>query len=413
MKGTAEIKQEKLRRVHVGDFRLGEEERQAIKEVLDSGRLSEWKKVREFEQKWAEFIGTKHCVVTSSGTAALITGLTALKYKEELPLGTKVITTPLTYIADSSAISMVGFEPVYVDVDPETFGITPEAIKDYLKETQDLDKHAIILPVDLMGFPLRIDEINEIAKEYGLLVFEDSAQAHGTIYKEHKTGSQALLAIFSFYIAHNIQAGEMGALVTSDPEIARLARKIKAQGRACECPVCTRATSGCHIIEKHKGEDDFDPRFVHDLIGYNFKAMEFQAALALSQLKKVDWIINQRQKNVRFLNKQLNQYSDILQLPSFSEQVSYLAYPLVIKKPEIVSRKQLRKQLEDFGIETRPLFGCIPTQQPAYAHLKEEYEGKLPQAEYIGRNGFYIGCHQYLEQEDLDSIVSAFKKILK
>ena len=402
-----------MRKIQVGDFKIGKKEKKAINEVLDSGRLSEGPKIREFEQKWAEFVGTKYCVVTSSGSGALITGLTALKHKYNLPAGTKVITTPITYIADSSAISVVGFEPVYVDIDPETFSISPEAIEVHLKQVKNLNDYAIILPVDLMGFPVEIDKINKVAEKYRLSVFEDSAQAHGTAYKGHKAGSQALLSIFSFYIAHNIQAGEMGALLTNDSEINRLARKIKAQGRACDCLVCTRSKGYCPQLEAYQGEDDFDPRFSHDLIGYNFKAMEFQAALALTQLKKINWIIKKRQNNVKFLNKYLRQYSDILQLPPFSNKVSYLAYPLVIKKPELISRKILRKGLEDLGVETRPLFGCIPTQQSAYAYLRRQYEGKLSNAEYIGRNGFYIGCHQYLKPKDLHYIVKLFDRILR
>lgn len=400
------------KRINVGDFRIGKEEREAINKVLDSGRISEGVKVREFEQQWAQFIGTKYCIATSSGAGALICALTALKYYKDLKAGTKVITTPLTYIADSSALTTVGFEPQYVDIDPVTFAITPQAIEAHLKEAPDLENHGLILPVDLMGYSVRIDEINQIAEKYNLLVLEDSAQAHGTIYKGRKAGSTALLGIFSFYIAHNIQAGEMGAVVTNDPEINRLVRKIKAQGRACDCLICTRSKGYCPQLEAYQGEDDFDPRFTHDLIGYNFKTMEFQAALALTQIRKVDDIIAQRQRNVKYLNTQLKKYEDLFQLPLYSEEISYLAYPLVIKKPEVVSRKELRRKLEEAGVETRPLFGCIPTQQPAYGHLKEKYKGKLPQADYIGKNGFYIGCHQYLEEEDLEYIVEAFQHIL-
>ncbi len=397
----------------MGDFRINKEERKAINEVLDSGRISEGTKVREFERRWAEYIGTKYCTATSSGAGALICALTALKYYKNLKEETKVVTTPLTYIADSSAITTVGFEPQYVDVDPVTFTVTPQAIEAHLRQAPDLENYRLILPVDLMGYSVRIDEINQIAEKHNLLVLEDSAQAHGTIYKGRKTGSGALLGIFSFYIAHNIQAGEMGAIITNDPEINRLVRKIKAQGRACDCLVCTRSKGYCPQLEAYQGEDDFDPRFTHDLIGYNFKTMEFQAALALTQIKKADEIIAQRQRNIKYLNTQLKKYGDILQLPLYSDEVSYLAYPLVIKKPEAINRKEIRRKLEEAGIETRPLFGCIPTQQPAYGYLKKEYEGRLPCADYIGKNGFYIGCHQYLEEEDLEYIVEAFEKILE
>lgn len=398
-----------MKRIQVGDFKIGREETKAIMDVLKSGRISEGPRVRQFESEWAKFVGTKYCVATSSGSGALITGLTALKYKYNLPLGTKVITTPITFIADSSAISTVGFEPVFVDVDPNTFVITPEAIENHLKKIKkkDLKNYKIILAVDILGYSIKIDKINKIAEKYNLLVFEDPAEAEGTVYKGKVAGSQALLADYSFYIAHNIQAGEMGALVTNDEEIYRLAKKIKAQGRVCDCYVCTRFSGYCP-----RADEDNDPRFYHKFIGYNFKTMEFQAALALLQLKRVKTIIGKRQKNVKFLNEALIKYNHILQLPVFSKEVSYLAYPLVIKSPENIKRNDICQKLEALGIETRPIFPCIPTQQPAYKYLKKLYEGKLPIAEHIGSNGFYIPCHQYLKLTDLKYIVKVFKKIL-
>ena len=402
-------------RVRVGDFRIGEEERKAINDVLDSGNISEGENVRTFEKEWAKYIGTKYAIAVSSGTSALIAGLTALRYREELGInkGMKIITAPITYIATSNAIVLSGFEPVYVDVDRETFGLTPENIKAHLEEVDDTNEYSLILPVHLMGYPCDMDEINKIAKEYGLQTFEDSAQAHGTIYNGRKTGSLSLLSSFSFYIAHNIQAGEMGAVTTDDQEIIRLIKKIKANGRVCDCPICRRSEGKCPRLASYKGEDDFDPRFTHDLIGYNFKTMEFQAALGITQLKKANWITKKRNENVKYLNDGLEEFSEVLQLPKYSKDISYLAYPIVIKKPDVISRKKIRYELEKRGIETRPLFGCIPTQQPAYKYLKKEYEGKLPNADYIGKNAFYIGCHQYLEQEDLDFVIRVFKEILK
>jgi CDP-6-deoxy-D-xylo-4-hexulose-3-dehydrase len=402
-----------MRRVPVGDFKIGEEERAAINEVLESGRISEGKKVREFEKEFARFVGTKYTVALNSGTSALIAGLDALVHHPDLKigLGTNVITTPVTYIATSNAIVKSGFNPVYVDIDRETFVITPENIMRRLEEVDDPTKYSLILPVHLMGYPCDMDEFNKIAKEYGLQIFEDSAQAHGTLYKGKKTGSLSLLAAFSFYIAHNIQVGEMGAITTNDWEIARLSGKIKAHGRMCDCPICTRAEGICPKM-KGDSEEDFDPRFTHEFIGYNFKTMEFQAALGKVQLRKADWIIKKRQENVKYLNEGLEKYSDLLQLPKYSSTVSYLAYPIMIKRPDNISRKKLCAELEKNGVETRPLFGCIPTQQPAFSFLREKYEGKLPNAEYVGRNAFYIGCHQYLEREDLEHVIKTFDKIL-
>ena len=401
-----------MRRVYVGDFHLGEDEKKAVMEVLEHGRVSEGIKVRDFEKLWSNYIDTKYSIALSSGTSALMVGWSALQHQKKYSVKKKkVITSPITYIATSNALVLTGYEPVYVDVDPETFVITSENIRKHLESVKDIDNYVAINPVHLMGYLCDMDEINRIAQKYNLAVIEDSAQAHGSIYKGKKAGSMSLFSIFSFYIAHNIQAGEMGALNTNDIEIYKLAKKLKANGRLCDCLVCTRYSGKCPHMSLDK--EDHDPRFTHDIIGYNFKTMEFQAALAISRVKKANEIFMNRQKNVKYLNEKLKKFSSVLQLPIFNENVSYLAYPIIIKDTKVISRKELRYRLEKEGVENRPLFGCIPLHQPAYLYLKDFYRERLPNADYIGKNGFYIGCHQYLIKDDLDYVVEVFENILK
>ncbi|MFH1331684.1 MAG: DegT/DnrJ/EryC1/StrS family aminotransferase [archaeon] len=396
--------------IQVGDFRIGKEERAAINEVLDSNRLSEGRFVRQFENEWAKFVGTNYSVAFNSGSSALIAGLTALKYSRDYKTGSKVITSPLTYIATVNSIVHAGFGPVFVDVDRKTFGITPDSI-DALPDLKHNEDYIGIMPVHLMGYPCDMDGIKDIADAYGLFVFEDSAQAHGSVYngkrtKGKKTGSLSDLSAFSFYVAHNIQVGEMGALNTDDLDVAKMARKIKTNGRVCDCFTCNRTTLCAKI------DEPYDPRFTHEVVGYNFKTTEISGALGVVQLKQFADNKDLRQRNVKYLNDHLEIFSNVLQLPVHSEDISYLAYPVVVSDPKI-SPDWLRNALEREGIETRPLFGSIPTQQPAYRHLKEMYEGKLPNADFVGRNGFYIGCHQYLKRADLDKIVDSFWKVLK
>ena len=395
-------------RIKVGDFKLRYKEKKSINDVLDSGRLSEGARVREFEERWAEFIGARYCVAVNSGTSALIAGIHALKVSRGIPDGAKVITSALTFIATANAILASGLKPVFVDVDRRTFVVTPEGIEAALDEHPDT---AIVLPVHLMGYPVDMKKVLSAAARRGIAVMEDAAQAHGSRYGGRKLGVFGSLSCFSFYIAHNIQAGEMGAVVTDDGELYRLVKKLKAHGRMCDCAVCVRAAGACPRLRDYGGEDDFDPRFYHDMFGFNFKAMEFQAALGLVQLEKADVILRKRQSNVGYLNAALSGLKKFLQLPRYSPRVSYLAYPLVLKRPDLFPRKRVRQELEKAGIETRPLFGCIPTQQPSYADLRREYEGRLANAEYLGNNGFYIGCHQYLVKRDLDHIIRTMKAI--
>jgi CDP-6-deoxy-D-xylo-4-hexulose-3-dehydrase len=395
-------------RVGVGDFKLTEKEKAAVLSVLESNRITEGPKTARFEANFSRFIGVKDTVLVNSGTSALITGLQALKQTRAIKNNSKVITTPLTYVATTNAIIHSNLNPCFVDIDLTTFNITPKSISQHLEEATDPSQYSIILPVHLMGYPAKMDQINKIAEKYGTEVFEDSSQAHGTRYKGKICGSMSAASSFSFYVAHNIQVGEMGALSTNDPEIASFARSYKANGRMCDCKICTRSQGTCPKLKNNKS---IDPRFTHTEIGYNFKTSDIMAAIGIEQLKKAEDIMKKRYQNVSYLNDMLNFISDKIKLPLLSENVSYLAYPLVIKDPSI-SREKITRSLENNGIETRPLFNCIPLHQPAYSYLKQKYENKLPNAKYIGENGFYIGCHQYLSQEDLDYVATAFKKII-
>jgi len=325
-------------RIKVGDFKIGQEERQAINEVLDSGRISEGQKTREFEQKWAEYIGTKYCVAVNSGTSALMASLYTLKQL----YGVKgdVLTHKTTFVATHNAIRACGLNPIF------------EGEAD------------VAIPVHLFGYP------HFLNAKY---VIEDACQAHGSLYQGKRLGSFGIMGCFSFYIAHNIQAGEMGAVVTDSLECYKTLKKIKAHGRLCDCPVCLRPEGKCpRPVEP-------DPRFTYDMFGLNFKTTEFQAALALCQLKKANWIMKTRQRNVRYLNNGLKDISGLI-LPKFSKDISYLAYPILCE-----NRQDIRQRLEEAGIESRPIFNDT--------------------------KGFYIGVHQYLTQEDLDYIILTFHKI--
>ncbi len=398
--------------VRIGDIKLTQEEKQKLYSLVDSEMFSEGRYVREFQDQWSKYVGTKNCVVFNSGTSAMMGGFVALqnssKYGERVKKGSKVITTPLTYIATANSVVTSGLEPVFVDV-KEDFNIDEEKIAALLETVGDTNDFSIILPVHLLGYVCEMDKINSLAKKHGLVVFEDAAEAHGSTYKGKRVGSMSTLADFSFYMAHAVCAGELGTLHMNDEELRSLAESLKGNGRMCACTVEQRGKGLCpHAVEDSSG---VDPRYFSNFIGYNLKATEFQAVLGLTQISKVDGIIRQRQENVKYLNEGLAKYSGIFRLPVFSESVSYLSYPLVIED-DSVPRKKVREALAEKGIESRPLFGCIPTQQPAYSALKAKYDGILPNAEFFGKRGFYIGCHQFMGQDQLDYVIKSFGEIL-
>jgi len=373
--------------IKIGDYKTTAEDEQEVLEVLKSNQLSEGRKAREFEEKWADFCGAKYCVVTNSGTSALICCLEVLK---DITKQRKVWTSPNTFIATVNAIVLSGYEPVFSDVDKTTFVLKPT-----------LKKAEIFLPVHLYGYPVDMDEFT-----YSWMI-EDACEAHGSLYKGKKVGSLGLMGCFSFYVAHNISGGsDLGAIITNNYNIYKDLKKIKAHGRMCECPICQRNEGKC----PHK-DKDFDPRFTHTRIAYNFKATEIQAVLALNQIKHADENIAKRQGNVKYLNEGLK-YCDDLQLPSLDHAVSYLAYPVILRDWEI-NRNDFCNRLSASGVENRPFFSCVPTQQPAYEYLREQWEGKLLNAEFLGNKGFHLPVHQYLTKEDLDKMIGAINETIK
>jgi perosamine synthetase len=395
--------------VRTGQFELSDEEKRIILKVLDSGRITEHTNTREFEKNWAKLTGTKYSVAVNSGTSALIAGILALKYLSGDEKRKKIITTPLTYIADSNAIKICGLEPVYADIEESGFNISPSKIEKIL-EKEDPKEFLGILPVHLFGYPFKINEIKDIAKKNNLFLIEDCAQAHGSKYNGKNVGSFGDLSIFSFYIAHNIQVGELGVMNTDNLDIRNLARSIKANGRSCVCDICNRMDGKCPQKNNFYDDEDTDPRFLHNVIGLNLKTTEFSTSLANYRIQFLNQINEERRQNILYLNEGLKKHQDVLKLPEYIEDVSYLVYPLVLKKGR---RKCITDKLEEKGVETRIAFGCIPLQQPSFKYLKRDYENKLTNAENIGKNGFYIGCHQYLNQQDLDHIIDSFNDILK
>ena len=370
--------------VRLGDYLTTPEDEEIILKVLRSNRLSEGKYVREFEEKWAEFCGTKYCILTNSGTSALMCALEVLKNST---IDRKILTTPLTFIATINAIMLTGFDPIFSDVNRETFVIEP---------TRSVN---LFLPVHLYGYPVDMQKF-----EYRYMI-EDAAEAHGTMYKGKRVGGHGLMGCFSFYIAHNIQVGDMGAVTTNSKEVYKMLRKIKAHGRMCECHVCRRLEGKC----PHK-DASFDPRFTHTHIAYNFKTNELLAALGLNQLKHAEEILKKREENVKYLNDGLAGIPE-LQLPKHDPTVSYLAYPVVIKDESIV-RSDFLNRLTHAGVENRPLFACVPTQTPAYEKIADDWSGRLPNAEWLGSRGFHCAAHQYLKREELDKIIDSIKECL-
>lgn len=376
--------------IHISDLVIGPDERAALNRVIDRAWINEGPEVRAFEEELASWLGVKHVVAVSSGTAALMCGLTAMQLDPRWHIS-RVLVPALTFVSTVNSVALCGLTPIFADINSRTFCLDPSTI---------WDRHDVALPVHLFGFPV---DLAALRKKTNTPIVEDACEAHGSTIGGQRVGSFGLWSATSFHAAHTMQAGELGAFCTDDANLARIVRRLKAHGRECACAVCTRNTTGCPIMDR----DGYDPRFRCLYPGFNFKPMEFPAALARVQLTKVEENISRRQENVALLDHLLDGVSE-LRLPRFPETAVPMVYPLILTLEGI--RDRVTTELTKLGIETRPLFGSIPTQQPAYARSTAD---RFPVADYVGANGFYVGCHQYLTQESIREIAGAILRVLK
>lgn len=381
--------------IRLSDFRLSEDEIALCTEVLRSGRLSESQMVEQFEETWACYIGTRYCVAFSSGSAALLAGLLAARNLGLLQSDT-ILTNPNTYIATVNCIVLAGYRPVFVDIEPQSFGtMAVYEVRQLLNNEDQACRIAAVMPVHLFGFPERVPELIQLAMRSRKQLIEDAAQAHGSAILGRKLGSWGHFGISSFNMGHIFQAGQMGAVTTSSIELAKQLRSIKDQGRS---------------IKDHRPTMN---HFTSRWIGSNFKTSEINAVIALTQVKKAEEIITIRQRNARILSELLNKWSDILYLPDFQNGVCPFAYPILIRKESPLSRDAICKSVESMGVQARPMFPCIPLEQPSFVKLRERYLNRLPNSSNLGRRAFFVGCHEYLSEPKVAEIAQVIDRVLE
>jgi perosamine synthetase len=381
-------------RIPVADFRMSSQQLAPVIAVLRSGRLSEGRSVERFEAAWADYVGCRHCVAFSSGSTALLGGLLAARQTGLVQDG-RILTSPSSYAGTVNAVSLAGFQPAFADIEPGSFGaLDAGQVAAALRPTATGGHVAAVLPVHLFGLPANLPQLTELAAAAGIPVIEDAAQAHGSAAAGRRLGSFGAFGAFSFYMSHTVPGIEMGAVVTDDENLARQLRSVKDQGRR-------------PAAEREPAEE-----FTAYSMGLNFKTSELSAAVALAHLDRIDDIIARRRRNAELLTHLLQAQTGALRLPAFPPGACPFAYPLVLTDPGI-ARDRFRSLLGERGIETRPLFPCIPTQQPAYRALREEYAGRLPHSEALGRDGLYVGCHEHLTAGDMRAIAGAVARILR
>jgi len=340
---------------------------EALKRVLPSGRYTMGPELRAFEQEYARYIGTIRAVGISNGTEALHMALLACGVGP----GDEVITTPMTYIASVFAISYTGATPVFVDVEADTLNLDPARIEEKVSE-----RTKVVLPVHLYGHPVDMDTVMSVARGRGLKVIEDAAHAHGASYEGRKAGSLGDIGCFSFYPSKVLGAyGDGGAATTNDPELADRMAVLRYMGQ-------------------HR-------KYVHEVVGYQQRLDEVQAAVLRVKLQHLDEWIDQRRRWARLYDELL---ADLpLSTPVEKAGARHVYYVYTIRTQR---QRELVEYLNERGIGAHVMYPYLVPFTPAYAHLGLQ-PGSLPVAEKLAGEIVCLPMFPELTEGEVRGVASA------
>ena len=392
-------------KIGVGYASVTDIEKRYVMDALDSQRLSQGKYVAKFEKMFANMHGLQYGVMCNSGTSALHLAILALKEVYGWNEDTEILVPAITFIATSNSVLHAGLKPVFVDVDIHTYNMDPDEIEKHIT-----DKTRCIIPVHCFGMPCDMERISEIAKKHDLRIIEDCAESHFAKINGKTVGSFSDIMACSTYVAHTLTTGVGGVMCTNDTNLAEILRSLVAHGRACTCERCI--ASDANQVCPKRLKTDMDRRFTFVRLGYSYRVGELEGALGLGQLERADEIMDARHKNAEYLIEGLECVEKYIQLPRHPENIehTYMMFPILVKPESPASKNEIVKYLESKNIETRPMLPLL--NQPIYKELFGDIEKDYPNAEYIDKNGFYIGCHHGLGRDELDREITALTEIL-
>ena len=399
------------RKIKYGGAVTGSEEERAIIRSIKNSRITRnWQEAEEgklFSSEAAKFLGVKYGILTNSGSSAGLLALSAL----ELPSGSEVIISAVTFPTIFNIILQCGLIPVVVDAKVGTYGFALEDVEKAITENTRaiIAIHPLGNPVDMPGLMKIVHQKEkELSTDYDLggsfngekqkiWVLEDNCDGWSSEINGKKVGSFGDISITSFHAAHIVSMGVGGGVFTNSKVLAQRVRMYRDWGRQADINKSEN--------KKHKTlPEDYNPRFIYEKIGYNFQILELQAAMGRVQLRKTAQIKKARKNNFNYLYKNLAKYPLTLPLWLKNADVCWFAFPITYEGV----RGKLLKHLEKNGIETRPLFSGNITRHPAFNKDMYIINENLDEADYITDHSFWISCHPSLTKDDLKYIIKTF-----
>jgi CDP-6-deoxy-D-xylo-4-hexulose-3-dehydrase len=364
--------------------------------ILTSDRYTNGPRVREFEAQWAEWVGSKHALMVSSGSTANTLIIAAVKEKYGLKDGDKVLVPACTWVTNISPVFQLGFTPIFCDVNLTDYSFDHDHLLEISKKHPDIK---MIFVTHLLGF----SAYNELYQTLfpNAIIIDDVCESHGCKSLQGvKRGSESVAASFSFYFGHHMTTIEGGMVNTNDTELYELMRMKRSHGLARE--------SG--NLQKYADQHpDIHPQFLFMTDGYNLRSTELNAVLGMSQLPRLDSYIEQRRQNFYEFVNIINQHQDKFYPVLWQEGNSNFAFPFICRTPEIA--KKMKQAFEQQGIEHRPIVGGNLLRQPFLKGYKFGTPRKNATVDLLNDNGVYIGNSHFVDGEDMEWLSNIIKGI--
>lgn len=369
---------------------IDEKDIKAVSDVLKTDWITQGPKVAEFERLVSDYCNVKYAVAFSSGTAALH----AATFTAGISEGDEVITTPLTFAADGNCVLFRDGKVKFADIKKDTYNIDSRKIKE-----QITSKTKAIIPVDYTGQPCDIDEINDIAKDHDLIVIEDAAHAIGAEYKNKKIGGLSDLTVFSFHPVKTITTGEGGMTLTNNKDYYEKLKIFRTHGITND-PEKMHEDEGGWYYEMHQ-------------LGYNYRITDFQCALGISQLKKLDYFVKKRREIVKRYNDAFSKLDEVT-IPYEKREVlsSYHLYVIQLRLEKLkADRREIFDALrsENIGVHVH----YIPLHlQPFYMEKFGYREGDFLVSEKFYKRALTLPLFPKMSENDIVDVIDGVRKVI-
>ena len=372
-----------------------QEEQDAMQRVIASGMFTMGTNVQAFERDFAQYIGSKHCVMVNSGSSAILLMVAALFYTRntrlKLQRGDEVIVPAVSWSTTYYPLYQYGLKIKFVDIDLHTLNYDLDQL-----EQAVTDKTRAIMAVNLLGNPNDFARIQQIIGKRDIVLMEDNCESMGAKFQGKHTGTFGVMGGFSTFFSHHISTMEGGLIVTDNEELYQILLSLRAHG-------WTRNLPKHNLVCSDKSDDPFEESFRFVLPGYNVRPLEIEGALGVEQVKRLPHLIAERRKNGKLLQSAMGNHPDLIIQQEIGDS-SWFGFSLVIRPGSKLTRKALVISLQELGFECRPIVAGNFAKNEVVKYFDSEVHGTLTNAEHIDQNGLFVGNHHFPIPDAMDAL---------